>query len=1200
MDASEAGERFVPGHDGPAIHVEHLHRYAMAQEILRGAVLDVGCGVGYGTRLLRRRTAPVTGIDRSPTAVAYARARFGAPGLDYVVADARALPFGAARFDGIVCFEVLEHLREQGEVLCELRRVLAPAGLLVLSTPNRPVYSEGRGYRNPHHQRELDAAELAALLGEHFAEVVVLSQRLVAGSLVWRPASPEHSGELLRLSGADELPATLRCDPNPMYLIAVCAAEVGMAGQRLAGTSFLPVRLEAFLEEEADMARLHEGRTRARYEAVVADLRGRLAEFDARIRRLGREVEQVQAARAGEAAALGERLGAAEREREETRRAAEAAAGRAERARAELAARTRRIKGAARRLLGRERAAIANLRRQMASLQRQVAALERETAAAIGEREALVARLAGIEGSRVGRQFVRGWRAYRALRHVVVVGHAGARAALSRLRPIARPPAGAVGAPPSLARLLAVPYLLAFTAGVQLAAWSRRRRRRAAPAARAPARDRSARRPRVLLISPYPIHPPHHGGGVRISNLVRRIAAEVDLYLLVFIRGDDDPPQREALAPFAREVVFQRWEPVLAADRRGLMPPAARLFSSPAAAARVAEMLSSRGIDILQLEYTELGQYGLPLFARVKVVLSEIDVTFRSRWRRRAIGLHRRFPEDGAFGGSFADWMRQLRYELAVARRADQVHVMSEADAEYLAAYLPASKRGSIRVVPNGVDTEFYRPPAEDAERQRERLLFVGNFQHLPNADALDFWLEEVWPLVRARASRAELTVVGANCPPRVLAYDGLDGVTVVGPAPDMSPYYRGHRALVAPLRAGSGTRLKILEAMACGLPVVSTGLGAEGIACTGGENILVAESPAPLAEAVLALLADDGLCSRLAAAARRLVEERYDWEASAQALLAGYAELLAGASPVAAPPRRVRPGSDAASEPDISVIIPTRNGGRRLRHALEAVLAQEIDRRFEVLCIDSGSSEEELEDLRRLPVRLERIPSEQFDHGLTRDLGAELSGGSILVFLNQDAVPCDRTWLRRLTAPLAVEGNVAAVQGGIHESGEPQERFYWDSGGDRFYFTRESRRWIEAHFGIGFSTVNAAIRRSVWTEHRFGRAPIMEDKKWQREVVEAGHAILATPDAAVFHSHDYDVRSLVRRCASEGYGWRLLGQRYSTFDLLCDLARPQVYADLLRGIARGKVRSAAELLFPWLRPLVLHYGNHWARGVKL
>ncbi len=109
-----------------------------------------------------------------------------------------------------------------------------------------------------------------------------------------------------------------------------------------------------------------------------------------------------------------------------------------------------------------------------------------------------------------------------------------------------------------------------------------------------------------------------------------------------------------------------------------------------------------------------------------------------------------------------------------------------------------------------------------------------------------------------------------------------------------------------------------------------------------------------------------------------------------------------------------------------------------------------------------------------------------------------------------------------------------------------------------------------------------------------------MEDKKWQREVTGMGYEIVDRPDAAVFHTHDYTLRSLVRRCRSEGFGWRSLGVNYSLWDAVRDMLKPGMYVTLLKGVVRVRVRTSAELLFPWVRPLNLWWGNHHVDDVSL
>lgn len=755
-------------------------------------------------------------------------------------------------------------------------------------------------------------------------------------------------------------------------------------------------------------------------------------------------------------------------------------------------------------------------------------------------------------------------------------------------------------------------YLVAY-AGLALINARRRARRPVAvppPGAGGAAVAAAGRRPRVLIVTPYKIHPPNHGSGVRLFNLIRRLAGECDLYLLIFDPEGEDPREREALEPFVRRLVFHRWEPSFQRRFWGLDPPNARLFASPRVAMRIQDLVFTHGIDVVQLEFAELGQYANGIRG-ARVVLTEIDVAFRQLASRRRAGFHRSFPEGAAFGSSWSDLVRLLRYEVRVCRRVDQLHMMSAADAGHLAPFLPDGAR-RMRVVPNAVDSGTFRPPKDAPERRG--LLYVGNFQHLPNVDALEYFLLDVWPLIRLDHPRAELTVAGAHPPPRVRRLDGAPGVTVVGAVPDLRPCYHGHRLLVAPIRAGSGTRLKILEAFASGLPVVSTALGAEGIEAASGRHLLIADEPAAFARAVGRLLDDDDLCRRLAAEAMTLARRRYDWARSAAAALAGYRELIASppTEDSSAPPagegngrvlRLARPPGRSPAvhvEVDASVVIPTRNGGERLRAVLEAVAGQRFAGRREVVLVDSGSRAAELAMMQASGARVESIEPASFDHGLTRDLGARLARGRVLVFLNQDAVPGDEGWLARLTEPLlTAPGRRAAVQGGIRDVEDPGARFYWDSCGSRFYFTRETRHWLGSHGGVGFSTVNAAIRRDVWERIPFGWAPIMEDKKWQAEALDGGWRIVARDDAFVYHTHDYDLAALLCRCRDEGYGWRLLGERYGLGEALRDALRPGVYADLVRGLEQRRVRSAAEFFFPLLRPLALYGGNRWARGVS-
>jgi SAM-dependent methyltransferase len=217
------GERFQPEVRG-AIWYEHWHRYAIAAPITSGKrVLDAACGEGYGSFLLAHGAAHVTGVDLSAQAVAHARGRYTQANLRFEAGSVTALPLPDASVDVVVSFETIEHLAAQREMLAEFRRVLRPDGVLVLSSPNRPVYSAGGSAINPFHVRELDRAELAALLAPGFPQQAWYAQRVLAQSVVW--SEGDARGEPAFLTLDDDRPRAADAPAPPMYFLVVAAAD---------------------------------------------------------------------------------------------------------------------------------------------------------------------------------------------------------------------------------------------------------------------------------------------------------------------------------------------------------------------------------------------------------------------------------------------------------------------------------------------------------------------------------------------------------------------------------------------------------------------------------------------------------------------------------------------------------------------------------------------------------------------------------------------------------------------------------------------------------------------------------------------------------------------------------------------------------------------------------------------------------------
>lgn len=224
-------------------------------------------------------------------------------------------------------------------------------------------------------------------------------------------------------------------------------------------------------------------------------------------------------------------------------------------------------------------------------------------------------------------------------------------------------------------------------------------------------------------------------------------------------------------------------------------------------------------------------------------------------------------------GAAAVEWRRVRRYEADVCRRSRLVFVVSDVDAAVLSGL--AGPGVPFCTVPIAVDATGVTPVQRLTAAPD--LMFLGGLHWPPNADALATFVRTAWPRVRAAVPAATLTSVGRDDSPLTAECRATPGVTVTGWVPDIDPFVQRSRVLVVPMRAGSGMRVKILEAMARGVPVVSTTVGCEGIEVESGRHLLVADTPEAFADAVIQVLQDDRLAASLAGAARALVLERYD-----------------------------------------------------------------------------------------------------------------------------------------------------------------------------------------------------------------------------------------------------------------------------------------------------------------------------------
>ncbi|MCL5023585.1 MAG: methyltransferase domain-containing protein [Nitrospirae bacterium] len=309
-DLEFTGERVIPGKVEKDLYQDHLARYLFAARCVKGKrVLDFGCGAGYGAEVLRKAGASkVTGIDISPEAVAYARSNYAGNGIEFVIGDCRNAPFPARGFDVVVSFEVLEHIEDQTSYLSEVRRLLTPEGIFIVSTPNKKTYTDERQVpKSLFHRKEFYLDDLRAFLEKQFPFVEIYGQCRTEGVLIKRQAREDKGLRNLKdLNGDVQIAQDAEGSGFPessQYFIAVCGEGLSIAALPKDSFFFLGegdavrklVTWARKLEEEVGKSKEHFASLRKEFEERTGwamRLNEEVKKKDERILALQRELEE--------------------------------------------------------------------------------------------------------------------------------------------------------------------------------------------------------------------------------------------------------------------------------------------------------------------------------------------------------------------------------------------------------------------------------------------------------------------------------------------------------------------------------------------------------------------------------------------------------------------------------------------------------------------------------------------------------------------------------------------------------------------------------------------------------------------------------------------------------------------------------------------------------------------------------------------
>jgi glycosyltransferase involved in cell wall biosynthesis len=374
---------------------------------------------------------------------------------------------------------------------------------------------------------------------------------------------------------------------------------------------------------------------------------------------------------------------------------------------------------------------------------------------------------------------------------------------------------------------------------------------------------------KILFLSRWFPYPPNNGSKLRIYNLLRGLAKEHDVTLLSFADRPDLDPGASELRSICEEVFVVPWKPYNPSSLRArlgylsLTPRSVVDTFSPDMEQYLKKSLSTRHYDLVIASQSSIAHY-VKSFKHLPALLEEVEVGVlyeqfahaNSNWQRLRYGL---------------TWMKHNHYLVRTLRDFRACTVVSEQERDLISRM--TVRNYPVEVIPNCINLTDYQEV--DETPQPNTLIFTGSFQYLPNYRAMNWFLSEIYPQIKSEVLDVSLTITGDHAD---LPLPEDSDVNLTGYVDDVQSLIARSWISIAPILSGGGTRLKILEAMALGTPVVATTKGVEGIEVRSGEHVLVADTPQAFVESIILLLKEPGLRNRLVENAFQLVRKKYDW----------------------------------------------------------------------------------------------------------------------------------------------------------------------------------------------------------------------------------------------------------------------------------------------------------------------------------
>lgn len=392
---------------------------------------------------------------------------------------------------------------------------------------------------------------------------------------------------------------------------------------------------------------------------------------------------------------------------------------------------------------------------------------------------------------------------------------------------------------------------------------------------------------KILMLTPYLPYPLLSGGQIRTYNLLKNLKDNHEITLFSLIKDESERRYQKELDKFCKKVVLLKrtknpW------DLRNILLAGFTAYpflvtrNMPLSASRsIGEELKKQHYDLIHAETF----YMMPNIPATHIPTLLVEQTIEYLGYQNYAQKSQLWPIKPLL---YLDIAKIKYWERFYWKKANRLVTMSAEDRQFIQSEIGANQQ--IDVVANGVDMQYFKS-TKIKRPQDPTVLFVGTFKWLPNADAVEFLVEKIWPLIIAQIPNAKLHIVGFSPSNKIKSYAN-DSITISGDIADIRDAYGQAHVLLAPVRSGKGTRYKVLEAMATGLPIVGTKLSVEGLPVRSGRDVLVSDTEIGLAEKTVKLLKDNNLQAELAKNGKKLVASQFEWSIISKELDRIYKEV--------------------------------------------------------------------------------------------------------------------------------------------------------------------------------------------------------------------------------------------------------------------------------------------------------------------